>query len=297
MQVARVVEHPGEQLAALVRAADPHRGERGADRGRHPGGGEHERARLDPQELDHVGRSGDHAAARGQRLGEGRHPQVDAVLDAEQLGGAGAAGAEHAEGVGLVDHQPGAVAAGRARRSRAAGRRRPPSRTRRRRRPARRRRRLAARRSCFSSRSRRLWRKARSLARERMQPSRIEAWSPESAITVSPGPRIVPSAPRLAWWPVVNTIAASVPDPVGELGLELEVQVDRAVQEARAGQPGAVAVDGVERRLLDPLVAGQAEVVVGAEHDPPGALHLDDRQRRALEHAEVGERGRARGRP
>ena len=29
--------------------------------------------------------------------------------------------------------------------------------------------------------------------------------------TVSPGPRIVPSAPRLAWWPVVNTSAASVP--------------------------------------------------------------------------------------
>ena len=56
----------------------------------------------------------------------------------------------------------------------------------------------------------RLCRKALSLARDRMQPSRIDAWSPESAITVSPGARIVPSAPMFAWWPVVNTSAASV---------------------------------------------------------------------------------------
>jgi hypothetical protein len=43
------------------------------------------------------------------------------------------------------------------------------------------------------------------------QPSRIEAWSPESTITVSPGARIVPSVPTLAWLPVVKTIASSVP--------------------------------------------------------------------------------------
>src|SRR5579884_1609682 len=64
--------------------------------------------------------------------------------------------------------------------------------------------------SVRSSRSIRLWRNARSFARDKMQPSRIEAWSPESATTVSLGPRIVPSAPRFAWWPVVNTSAASV---------------------------------------------------------------------------------------
>ena len=70
---------------------------------------------------------------------------------------------------------------------------------------------LAARSSMRSSLSMRLWRKARSLARLSRQPSRIEAWSPESATTVSPGPRIVPSVPTLAWWPVVKTIASSVP--------------------------------------------------------------------------------------
>ena len=30
-------------------------------------------------------------------------------------------------------------------------------------------------------------------------------------MTVSPGARIVPSVPTLAWWPVVKTIASSVP--------------------------------------------------------------------------------------
>ena len=45
----------------------------------------------------------------------------------------------------------------------------------------------------------RLWRKGRSLAPERRQPSRIEAWSPESQITVSPGSRIVPMQPRFDW--------------------------------------------------------------------------------------------------
>ena len=68
-----------------------------------------------------------------------------------------------------------------------------------------------ARTSIFSSLSSRLWRNGRSFARESRQPSRIEAWSPESAITVSPGASSVPSVPTLAWWPVVKTIASSVP--------------------------------------------------------------------------------------
>ena len=47
--------------------------------------------------------------------------------------------------------------------------------------------------------SMRLWRNGRSFAPERRQPSRIEAWSAESQMTVSPGSRIVPMQPRLAW--------------------------------------------------------------------------------------------------
>ena len=79
------------------------------------------------------------------------------------------------------------------------------------------------------------------------------------------------------------------PVPAGDLGLELEVQVERAIEEARAGQAGAVAVEGVARTRDDPLVFGQPEVVVASEHDPLGALHDDDGPRRRLERAEVGD--------
>ena len=141
----------------------------------------------------------------------------------------------------------------------------------------RRRRRRLARSSERSSLSIRLWRKARSLARDSRQPSRIDAWSPESATTVSPGPRIVPSAPRFAWWPVREDERVVGPHPLGDLALQLEVQRDRAVQQPRAGQAGPVLHQRVLRALDDALVGGQAEIVVGAEHDPLGALHLDDR--------------------
>jgi hypothetical protein len=57
---------------------------------------------------------------------------------------------------------------------------------------------LAARSSIFSSLSSRPVRNGRSLARERRQPSRIDAWSPSRRSPVSPGARIVPSGRR---WP------------------------------------------------------------------------------------------------
>ena len=86
------------------------------------------------------------------------------------------------------------------------------------------------------------------------------------------------------------------PEPLGELALELDVQIDRAVEEARARQAGAVAVERVAGALLDALVAGQPQVVVGAEHDPALTLHLDDGQGRPLQHVEVRARRRSRGR-
>jgi hypothetical protein len=77
--------------------------------------------------------------------------------------------------------------------------------------------------------------------------------------------------------------------PLGDLLLELEVQRDRPVEQPRASQPGAVLVQRGLGALDDALVGSQAEIVVGAEHDPLGALHLDDRARGALERAEVGQ--------
>ena len=77
--------------------------------------------------------------------------------------------------------------------------------------------------------------------------------------------------------------------PLGELLLELEVERRRPVQQARAGEPGAVGLEGAAGRVLDPLVGRQAEVVVGAEHDRLAALHLDHGPGLRAHHPEVGE--------
>ena len=77
--------------------------------------------------------------------------------------------------------------------------------------------------------------------------------------------------------------------PVGDLALQLGVEGDRAVKQARAGQARPVLLEGVARALEDALVPGEAEVVVGPEHDPLGPLHFDHGPRGAVEKAEVGE--------
>ena len=56
----------------------------------------------------------------------------------------------------------------------------------------------SARSSMFSSLSRRLWRNGRMRARDMVTASRIEAWSPESQITVSRAESSVPMQPVLA---------------------------------------------------------------------------------------------------
>ena len=95
----------------------------------------------------------------------------------------------------------------------------------------------------------RLWRKARSLAREISAPSSSEAWSPESTTTVSAGPE------QRAERADVGLVAGGEDDrllgahPLRELALELEVQRRRAVEQARAGQARAVALERVARAL------------------------------------------------
>ena len=70
----------------------------------------------------------------------------------------------------------------------------------------------------------RLWRKGRSLAPESRQPSRIEAWSPESQITVSPGSRIVADRAQVRLVAGREDDRVLGPHPLGELALELDVQ-------------------------------------------------------------------------
>ena len=95
--------------------------------------------------------------------------------------------------------------------------------------------------------------------------------------------------------PDVGLVAGRVDDrvllahPLRQLALELEVQWSGPVQQARSGDAGAERLEGVAGPLLDPLVAGQAQVVVGAEHDRLAPLHLDHRPRRRGQQPKVGE--------
>jgi hypothetical protein len=77
--------------------------------------------------------------------------------------------------------------------------------------------------------------------------------------------------------------------PVGELELELEMERRRAVEEAGAGEARAVVLERVARGGLHPLVAREAEIVVGAEHDRGLPLDLHLRPGLRLDQAEVGE--------
>ena len=86
------------------------------------------------------------------------------------------------------------------------------------------------------------------------------------------------------------------PDNVRQLTLELQVQRRGAVQQARAGEAGAVSLEGVAGTLHDTLVAGESQVVVRGEHDPRMPFHLHHRHRGRLDGTEVGHQvGLARG--
>src|SRR5262249_53633572 len=63
-------------------------------------------------------------------------------------------------------------------------------------------------------------------------------------------------------------------DEGSQLGLQLLVQVEGAVEQPAAGAPRSVFSARLLRLLQDARVMGQAEVVVGAEHDLRMALDL-----------------------
>ena len=146
-----------------------------------------------------------------------------------------------------------------------------------------------ARSSIFSSLSRRLWRKRAQLR------AREQAAVEDRGVVAGVDDHRVRGRENRAERREVGLVAGREHErgvgvhPFGDLPLELQVQRDRPVQEARAGEPGAVAVQSVLGAGHHALVAGQPEVVVGAEHDPLGALHLDHGHRRRGEDVEVGQ--------
>ena len=166
-------------------------------------------------------------------------------LDAEQLGGAGAARAEHAGAVGLVDHQARAVAL-----AQLAD--------------------LAQRRDVALHREDAVdddqhaaavvLRRAASIVLELVQAvvaeraqlgAREQAAVEDRGVVAGVDDHRVAGSEQRAERADVGLVAGREDErvlgvhPLGDLALELEVQRDRAVQQARAGQPGAVAVQRV----------------------------------------------------
>ena len=77
-------------------------------------------------------------------------------------------------------------------------------------------------------------------------------------------------------------------DVPGQFAFEGFVQVEVAVEQARAGAAGAVAVDGLVRRAQHLGVVGEPEVVVRAHHDLALSIDRDGRAFGAVEGAEIG---------
>jgi hypothetical protein len=65
--------------------------------------------------------------------------------------------------------------------------------------------------------------------------------------------------------------------PLGELALEVQVERGGAVEQARSGEPGPVCLQRLAGALLDAVVGGEPQIVVGPEHDRLAPLHLHDR--------------------
>jgi hypothetical protein len=85
-------------------------------------------------------------------------------------------------------------------------------------------------------------------------------------------------------------------EELGQARLQLLVQGQRSVQQAAPRAGGPETTDGLERSLLHPRVTGEAEVVVGADHDHPAALDVDlGAPVRCLDGAEVRVEARCLG--
>ena len=84
-------------------------GEGGVGEGRRRGGGVDEGAGAVDQEIDPIAGSSEVAAGEAERLAEGAHLEMDAVLQAQLFGEAHAGEAEDAEGVGFVEEELGVV--------------------------------------------------------------------------------------------------------------------------------------------------------------------------------------------
>jgi len=70
--------------------------------------------------------------------------------------------------------------------------------------------------------------------------------------------------------------------------LQLQMHLQRAVEEPRAGAAGAVLLQRPDAGLHHHRIGGQAQIVIGAQHDAALALHHDLHVLPGLEGVEIG---------
>ena len=75
---------------------------------------------------------------------------------------------------------------------------------------------------------------------------------------------------------------------LGQLRLQFQVQLQRAVKEPGAGAAGAVLLQRLDASLDDLRMDGQAQIVVGAQHDPALSLHGNLHILAGLQGVEIG---------
>ena len=82
-----------------------------------------------------------------------------------------------------------------------------------------------------------------------------------------------------------NTV---LPQKLCQLRLQLQMQLQRAVKEPGAGAAGTVFLQRLDASLDDLRMDGQAQIVVGAQHDPALSLHGDLHILAGLQGVEIG---------
>ncbi len=254
--------------------------------GRRDGRREDERPRRVPHELRHLRRSGHIAAQRRQRLGEGPHIHVHLVLQAEVAGRATAALAQHAQPVGVVHHDPRAVLL-----RQGADLRQPGD--------------VAAHGEHTVGDDQRPGRlrhflqalfQLRHVAVAIAQHFAVGQLAPgvDAGVVLPVTDHIVVPPHQggdnahVGLEPGAEGHHPRLPQEPRQLRLQLQMHLQRAVEEPRPGAPGAVLLQRPDAGLDDLRVRGQTQIVVGAQHDAALALHHDLHVLPGLQGVEVG---------
>ena len=77
-------------------------------------------------------------------------------------------------------------------------------------------------------------------------------------------------------------------DKLGKLLFKLDVEVECAVQEARTGAARAILLHGLDARLDDAVVAGEARVGIRTEHQHMVSAHFNFCSLFAFDGPEIG---------